>query len=133
MKKAVILIFNLYLVSCFPQVDKQKQLKNTVWECQIDSNCINYYKFITDKTYEFYSCEMENISYGEYYFEDDFLMVHQKEIINNEDDLIENRLYKLKVTDKYLEHLSVSDLENGKWVKSDFVFDSSYKYFKKDI
>ena len=129
MKKTILLISILFCVSCFHKKERHTKLNDTLWECQIDSNCVNYYKFITDNTFEFYSCEMEFISAGEYYFEDDFLMIHQNVIFDNVDDLEVNRLFKLMITDNYLEHLSVSELKDGKWIESDFKFDSKYKYY----
>ena len=82
----------------------------------------------------FYSCEMEDTYFGDYYFRGDTLNLDEKGSISDI-ELPENsihrsgrHLYKALIKNKKLEHLTVSDYVNGKWVKSDFVFDKSYLY-----
>ncbi|MDM1046610.1 hypothetical protein HX004_08365 [Myroides sp. 1354] len=130
MKKIYILIIAFfYAIACFSQMKGKINLAGTKWECKIEKDCVNVYKFLTDTTFEFYSCEMEETYYGEYYFENNFLMIYEKGSYEPS-DYYEQKLFKVCIKDNYLQRLSLSYMEKGKWVKSKFVFDDTYKYMK---
>lgn len=127
-----ILILFLFLFLCGLHSVAQESkidLKGTVWQCIISKDCVNQYSFITADTFEFYSCEMEETYYGEYYFENNFLMIYEKGSYE-QSDYYEQKLFKVCIKDNYLQRLSLSYMEKGKWVKSKFVLDDQYKYCK---
>lgn len=132
----VIFLCSILCLSCKGQEKKRVELKGTKWECKIAEGCINIYEFKTDSTFTFSSCEMEDVYFGDYYFEAGFLMLDQKGSIYDEnlpDSSIhrtERKLYKVDIRRDKLKHLSMSDWINGKWVHSDFKFDESYFYQK---
>lgn len=111
-------------------------LSGTRWECKIADGCINLYEFDSDSSFIFYSCEMEDEYFGNYYFKRDTLFINEKgsvydtELPEESTERAERKLYELIVKDNTLKHLSVSNWENGKWIKSDFKFDDSYLYKK---
>ena len=139
-----IIIFLHLLISCNTRHKKEFKkentlvLSNTKWECQIAENCINYYEFKSDSSYTFYSCEMEDEYFGNYYFKGDTLVLDEKGSIYDKDlpkessHRSERLLYEKIIKDGKLKSLFVSDWVNGKWVKSDFKFDDAYSYKKVD-
>lgn len=127
---SILTVVFFYAIVCFSQTKEKINLEGTKWECEIGKDCYNVYRFLTDTTFEFYSCEMEETYYGEYYFENNFLMIFEKGSYEESDDNYEQKLFKVCIKDNYLRHLSLSYMEEGKWVKSKFVFDDTYKYIK---
>ena len=79
---------------------------------------------------------MEDEYFGDYYFEDGFLMLDEKGSIYDKDlpessrHRAERKLYKVEIKDDKLVHLLMRDWNNGKWVRSDFEFDDAYIYMK---
>ncbi len=130
-----MMISFLYLfTSCNTQ--NIQELSKTKWECKIAEDCINFYEFNSDSTFIFYSCEMEDEYFGDYYFRGDTLFLDQKGSIYDKDlpkesiHRVARKLYKTVIEDDKLKHLFTSDWVNEKWVKSDFEFDDMYSYKK---
>ncbi|MDM1046614.1 hypothetical protein HX004_08395 [Myroides sp. 1354] len=123
------LMLCLFTINSLAQEFKH-DLEGTKWQCVIEENCVNQYRFVTVDTFEFYSCEMEETYYGTYYFEDNFLMIYEKGSYEESDDYYEQKLFKTVIEDNYLKHLTLNYLEKGKWVKSKFVLEDKYKYYK---
>ncbi|MBS4042940.1 MAG: hypothetical protein KGZ59_03915 [Chitinophagaceae bacterium] len=135
-----LLVPLLYFILCFSfkaQEKQKRELTFTKWECKIAEDCINTYEFITDSTFKFFSCEMEDVYFRDYYFKDGFLMLDEKESIYDKNltessiHRSERKLYKVIIEKDKLKHLSMSTWTNDKWVQSDFKFDSNYIYIKK--
>lgn len=127
----------LLLVSCGSkykqELQKENILSGTKWEYKIADGCTNSYKFNSDGSFIFYSCEMEDEYFGSYYFKRDTLFIDQKGIVYDAElpeESTERKLYELVIKDNELKHLSVSDWVKEEWVKSDFKFDDSYLYKK---
>ena len=130
----------LLFVSCGSKYKQESQKQNilsdTKWEYKITDNCTNFYKFNSDGSFIFYSCEMEDEYFGNYYFKRDTLFIDQKgsvydaELPEDSSERAERKLYELVIKDNKLKHLSVSDWIKEKWVKSDFKFNDSYLYKK---
>ncbi|MDR0229154.1 MAG: hypothetical protein LBI72_08845 [Flavobacteriaceae bacterium] len=125
----ILIVVFFYAIVCCSQTQEKIDLVGTKWECKIGKDCVNVYKFITDTTFEFYSCEMKETYYGDYYFENNSLMIYEKGSYE-QSDYYEQKLFKVCIKDNYLKHISLSYMEKGKWVKSKFVFDDIYKYMK---
>ena len=135
-----IILLMLLFVSCGSkykqELQKENILSDTKWEYKITNNCINFYEFNSDRSFRFYSCEMEDEYFGNYYFKRDTLFIDQKgsiydaELPEESTERTERKLYELIMKDNKLKHLSFSDWINGKWIKSDFKFDDSYLYKK---
>ena len=132
----VTLVFYILCLSCSAQSKERVRLEGTKWECKIAEGCINTYEFKTDSTFTFLSCEMQDEYFGDYYFEDGFLMLDQKGSIYDKDfpdssrHRAERKLYKVEIKDDKLVHLFMKDWNNGKWIRSDFEFDDAYFYKK---
>jgi hypothetical protein len=81
---------------------------------------------------------MEDEYFGYYYFKNGYLMIDQigsineQELFNSSEEATERKLYKVKITETKLKHLSMSYLINEKWILSDFKFDAKYIYKKID-
>ncbi|MFD0975277.1 hypothetical protein [Salinimicrobium gaetbulicola] len=79
---------------------------------------------------------MQDEYFGNYYFEDGFLMLDEKGGIYDKDlpdssiHRAERKLYKVEIKDDKLVHLFMSDWNNGKWVRSNFEFNEAYIYRK---
>lgn len=122
--------------SCSGQGKQSTELTGTKWECKIADGCINVYEFTTENTFKFFSCEMEDEYFGEYYFKDGVLMLDQKGSIYDENlpdssmHRAERKLYKVEIKGDKLKHLSMSNWVNGEWVQSSFKFDDNYSYQK---
>jgi hypothetical protein len=134
----ILLCLGLF-ISCNSQNKQEKKsiiLVGTKWECKITEGCTNFYEFKSDSSFIFYSCEMEDEYFGNYYLRGDTLILDQKGSIYDKDlpensiHRTERKLYEVVIKDGKLKHLFLSDWVNGKWVKSDFKFDDSY-LFKK--
>jgi len=123
-------------MSCNTQ--NKQELSKTKWECKIVEGCINFYEFNSDSSFIFYSCEMEDEYFGNYYFRGDTLVLDQKGSIYDKDlpkestERVDRKQYKAIIKNDKLKHLSTSNWVNGKWVKSDFKFDDAYSYKKVD-
>lgn len=132
-----MLVFPILSISCKAQEMQKADLNGTEWECKIAEDCTNTYKFITDSTFKFFSCEMEEEYFGDYYFKDGFLMLDEIESINDKNlpktspHRAERKLYKVVIEENKLKHLSMSNWINGKWVQSEFKFDENYIYVRK--
>ncbi|WP_353100436.1 hypothetical protein [Myroides odoratus] len=105
-------------------------LKGTVWQCSISKDCVNQYSFLTADTFEFYSCEREETYYGEYYFENDFLMIYEKGSYEESEDYYKQKLYKVSLKAGCLVHVQLSYKEGEQWIASNFVLDDKYEYCK---
>jgi hypothetical protein len=135
----VIILFLYLFVSCNTENKKEVKreqtykLEKTKWICKIADNCTNYYEFKTKNSFIFYSCEMEDEYFGNYYFKGDTLVIDQKGSVYDKDlpkesiHKTERKQYKLLIKDNKLKHLFMSDWVNEKWIKSDFKFDGSYR------
>lgn len=135
-------MFSYLAMSCNAQNKQELKKEHTLvlaktkWECKIAEGCINFYEFKSDSTFTFYSCEMEDEYFGDYYFKGDTLVLDQKGSIYDKDlhensiHRAERKLYKVEIKDDKLKHLFMSDWINGKWVKSNFKFDDTYLYKK---
>lgn len=145
MRNLIMMIaFSYLFMSCNAQNKQELKKENTLvlsktkWECKIAEGCINFYEFKSDSSFIFYSCEMEDEYFGDYYFRGDTLILDQKGSIYDEDfpkessHRAERLLYEVVIKKDTLNHLFVSDWVNGKWVKSDFKFDDAYSYKKVD-
>jgi hypothetical protein len=132
-----VVVLSIFCFSCDAPDKLNTELTGTVWECKIAEGCINTYRFITDSTFRFLSCEMQDEYFGDYYFKDGFLMIDQKgsiyknELAKNSLDNSERKLYKVSIKGNKLKHESVSDWINGNWIESDFKFDINYLYQRK--
>lgn len=133
---AVVLLCSNLCFACSAWVKQSTALVGTKWKCEIAEGCVNFYEFTTDSTFTFFSCEMEDQYFGNYYFEDGVLMLEQKGSVydrylpESSAHRAESKLYKVDVTGDKLKHISMSDWINGKWVESDFKFDENYTYQK---
>ncbi len=111
-------------------------LENTKWECKIDEGCVNMYEFKADSSFLFYSCEMEDTLFGEYYFKKDTLILDEKGSIydknypENSIHRIGRKMYWVSINGNKLSHLKMSEWVNDKFEKSNFKFDSKYYYNK---
>jgi len=138
MRCILIILFTLIVSSCKVNYRQKIDLTGTVWECEITDGCINTYKFTSNSTFLFLSCEMEDEYFGYYYFKNGYLMIDQigsineQELFNSSEEATERKLYKVKITETKLKHLSMSYLINEKWILSDFKFDAKYIYKKID-
>ena len=137
MRNLVAILFcSILCLSCNAQRKERVALKGTKWECQIAEGCINIYEFETDSTFTFLSCEIQDEYFGDYYFQDGFLMLDRKGSIYDENfpessrHRAKRKLYKVEVKDDKLKHLFMSEWNNGKWRRSDFEFDDAYIYRK---
>jgi len=139
-----IIILSHLFISCNTRHKKESKKENifvlseTKWECKIADGCINFYKFKSDSSFVFYSCEMEDEYFGDYYFRNDTLFLDQKGSIYDKDlskkstERTERKLYELVIKDDKLKHLFMSNWIDDKWVKSDFKFNEAYSYKKVD-
>ena len=137
-------MFSYLFMSCNTQnkqeIKKENKLvlANTNWECQIAEDCTNLYEFKSDNSFAFYSCEMGNQYFGDYYFRGDTLLLDEKRSIyderfpENSIHRAQRKLYEVVIKNGKLKHLFLSDWVNDKWVKSDFKFDDTYLYSKVD-
>lgn len=92
--------------------------------CKIAENCVKIYKFTTDSTFTFSSCEMEDVYFGNFYFEDNFLMLEEKGRVSDKSiSEAERKLYKIIIKGNELRHISVSDWVDKEWIRSNFKFD----------
>jgi hypothetical protein len=120
----------------FNACSQNTPLTNTKWECKIADNCINFYDFKTDSTFIFYSCEMEDTLYGDYFFKNDTLNLDEKGSIydnvykQDSPHRVGRRLYKVVIRDNKIKHLYFDEWTNGKWVKSDFKLPEKLLYEK---
>lgn len=136
MEKLIIILLVFLCTSCNVQKEQKIKLKGTKWNCKIAEGCINTYEFTTDSTFIFLSCEKDDEYFGNYYFKDGFLMLDQKGSVydeyfsNSSIHNTEKKLYKIKIEENELKHLSVSDWINGKWIETNFKFDDTYLYKK---
>lgn len=111
-------------------------LANTKWECKIAEGCVNVYEFKIDSSFLFYSCEMEDSLFGEYYFKGDTLILDEKGSIYDEKypegsiHRIGRKMYWVNISEDKLRHLKMSEWINGKFEKSDFKFNDDYLYSK---
>jgi hypothetical protein len=131
----------IFLTSCFAQEKSDVEINDligTTWSCKIVENCINEYSFKSDSTFSFFSCEMQDEYFGNFYFEDGFLMLDQKGSVHDKSfpetsrHRAKRRLYMVKIDKDSFVHLSMSEWENGNWIPSDFKFDEDYIYEKKE-
>ena len=140
-----LVIFSLFLITSCSTQNKQGikegntlKLSKTKWECKIAEGCINFYEFKSNSSFIFYSCEMENEYFGDYYFRGDTLILDQKGSIYDKDlpeqsiHKAERKRYEAIIKDGKLKHLFVSDWINEEWIKSEFIFDDAYLYKKVD-
>jgi hypothetical protein len=136
MRNFIIAIWYILYISCHALQNQSTKLKGTVWECKITEDCVNTYKFMTDSTFKFLSCEMQDEYYGVYFFMDGFLMldekgsVYDKNLPDSSADKAERKLYKVAITGNKLKHLSMSDWIDGKWIQSNYKFNEDYLYKK---
>jgi hypothetical protein len=113
-------------------------LANTKWECKIAEGRINVYEFKPDSSFLFYSCEMEDSLFGNYYFKGDTLILDEKgsiydnELPKDSNQRAERKMYWLSINGNKLRHLKMSNWINGRFEKSDFEFDSIYYYIKTE-
>ncbi len=131
MKNTFIIILSFCFSASIAQVNT-KTFSKTKWECKIGEGCISYYTFLNENSFEFYNCEMEEITYGNYYLDNNFLMIEERGTKDETENHFEPKLYKLSLENNYLKHLELSFWVDDKWVLSDFKFDEAYKYYKID-
>lgn len=133
----IILISFIFCLSCKAYLKQKNELTGTVWECKIAEHCINTYMFLTDSTYKFLSCEMDDEYSGDYFFKGGFLMLDEKESVYDKNfpepsmHRSDRKLYKMVIEKDKLKHLSMSNWVNDKWVQSDFKFDENNIYIRK--
>ena len=107
-------------------------LVNTKWECKIAEGCVNVYEFKSDSSFLFYSCEMEDSLFGDYYFKEDTLILDEKGSIYDDEypegsiHRVGRKMYWVNINGDKLKHLKMSEWINGKFEKSDFKFDNYY-------
>lgn len=115
---------------------KIPSLTNTKWECIIAEGCINMYEFKSDSSFMFYSCEMEDSLFGNFYFKGDTLILDEKgSIYDNEypENSIHRtgrKMYWVSINGNKFKHLKMSEWVNGKFEKSNFKFNDKYYYIK---
>ena len=136
--KGILLV--VIIVSLFDHCNLREKKKveiidifGTTWECSIADGCINRYEFKDDSTFLFFSCEMEDVYFGDYYFKDGNLMILEKGYAadtNLMSNFTEWKLYKLEIKGDTFKHVLKFDWVNGKWEPSSFKFDQSYLYHK---
>lgn len=128
------LVCSILCFPCYAQRKERVALKGTKWECEIAEDCVNIYEFKTDSTFTFLDCEMGDEYFGEYYFEDGFLMlvkngsIHDDNFPESSRHRTERKLYKVELKDDKLKHLFVSDWVSDKWIRSDLEFNDAYIY-----
>ena len=112
-------------------------LTNTKWEYKVADNCTNYYYFKNANSFIFYSCEQQDIFFGNYFqSKDSFLLddigsVSDTIFNKNSCHKFERRHYKIIIKNNMMRHIYLEELKNGKWEKSNWKFDKDYIYRKK--
>jgi len=139
MKKIIYIFILLSTISCDSQSQNktdESALFETQWEYKIADGCIDIYNFKSDSSFTFFSCEMQDDFFGSYYFTNDTLVIIQEgskydEVLSEESiHRAEKKRYKTTINGDKLNHLSVDDWQNGKWVSSSFKFDDNYVFIK---
>lgn len=129
-----IILSNL-VVSCSSQ---SKDFINTKWIYNFE-DCQDYFEFKEDGQYVFFSCEADEIVYGDYTVENNFLILEQRkgefddEFSSDSRHRTQHLKFKLRIEDGLMRYVERWELNTeNKWVKSDFEFDDAYSYKKVD-
>jgi len=133
-----IAYFSVFLSFTFTSARSQ-QLSNTKWTYNSGfKDYKDYYEFIDGKRYKFYSCETGNIFVGNYHIMGDTVIIEQ---LSGEYDkgFPDNSIHrsprvklKLIIIDDQMRPVVRSEFKGGKWLKSDFKFDSNYVFNKEE-
>lgn len=117
---------------------KSQKLINTKWVYDF-GGCSDYYKFIDDIKYSFYSCESGDTLFGNYFLEGDTVVIEQlygaydKSFPEGSRHKTPQLRVKLVLTgDEQLEPIERMELKGDKWSKSDFQFDQDYYFIKEE-
>lgn len=112
------------LLSCNIQ-EKQElpSLVNTKWEYKVAEGCISYIAFKADSTYEDYNCELDFPFSGNYKVKKDTLYLTEiglaSELPGTTKKIVKRKCKGI-LTNGQLKFVSGEELEDGKWVKSDY-------------
>lgn len=132
----ILLLLSFVGIACSSYQESQR-LSNTKWVYYF-GDCSDYYEFIDDAKYNFYSCESGDTFYGNYFLKGDTVIIEQlygaydKNFSEDSRHRTPQLKYKLLLTyNKQLEPIERWEFQRGKWSKSDFQFDKDY-YFTKE-
>lgn len=136
MNQIIFLIISIFFLNCSSSVQQQEtfpSLIDTRWESKIAEGCINYILFKKDNTYENYSCELDYPFAGKYQVQKDTLYLTEIDLASDlpgEKRMVTKARYKVVLKNEKLKFVSREELENGKWIKSNFQPSEEFLYEK---
>jgi hypothetical protein len=120
-------------------VDLPKQvpyLMNTKWEHKIAEGCVNSYDFVSDSTYQFYSCEMEDIAKGSFFIKNDTLILMElnlKDVYSNDGSVSQEEekvRFKIVFEENYFVLVSREQFSGENWIKRHVPNLEQYRYYQ---